>query len=91
MALVRNVLYRRVIAPLRDEGVILASCNKGYKIPVSVEDLMMYLNQSLTIVGPMIHRMGICRNLVKQATDGNLDLFDEAAFVKIKRYFDEKT
>ena len=88
---VRNVLYRRVIAPLRDEGVILASCNKGYKIPVSVEDLMTYLNQSLTIVGPMIHRMGICRNKVKQATDGKLDLFDEAAFIKIKRYFDEKT
>ena len=87
----RNTLFRRVIAPLRDEGVILASCNKGYKIPISVEDLMTYLNQSLTTVGPMVHRMGICRNLVKQGTDGILDLFDDPALIRFKRYFDERT
>lgn len=87
----RNTLFRRVIAPLRDEGVILASCNKGYKIPISVEDLMTYLNQSLTTVGPMVHRMGICRNLVKQGTDGALDLFDDPALIRFKRYFDERT
>ena len=88
---VRNTLFRRVIAPIRDEGVILASCNKGYKIPISVDDLMTYLNQSLTTVGPMVHRMGICRNLVKQGTDGELDLFDDAALIRFKRYFDENT
>ena len=87
----RNTLFRRVIAPLRDEGVILASCKKGYKIPISVEDLLTYLNQSLTTVGPMIQRMGICRNLVKQGTDGKLDLFDDPALIRFKRYFDEKT
>ncbi len=87
----RNTLFRRAIAPLRDAGVILASCNKGYKIPISVKDLMTYLNQSLTTVGPMVHRMGICRNLVKQGTDGALDLFDDPALIRFKRYFDEKT
>ena len=87
----RNTLFRRVIAQLRDEGVILASCSKGYKIPISVEDLMTYLNQSLTTVGPMVHRMGICRNIVKQGTDGALDLFDDPALIRFKRYFDEKT
>lgn len=87
----RNTLFRRVIAQLRDEGVILASCNRGYKIPISVEDLMTYLNTSLTTVGPMVHRMGICRNLVKQGTDGALDLFDDPALIRFKRYFDERT
>lgn len=87
----RNTLFRRVIAPLRDEGVILASCKKGYKIPISVNDLMTYLNQSLTTVGPMVHRMGICRNLVKEGTNGGLDLFDDPALIKFKRYFDERT
>lgn len=86
---VRNTLFRRVIAPIRDEGVILASCNKGYKIPISVDDLMTYLNQSLTTVGPMVHRIGICRSLVKQGTDGELDLFDDPALIRFKRYFDE--
>lgn len=88
---VRNTLFRRVIAPLRDEGVILASCSKGYKIPISVKDIMTYLNQSLATVGPMVQRMGICRKLVKQGTDGKLDLFDDAALIRFKRYFDEKT
>lgn len=87
----RNTLFRRVIAQLRDEGVILASCNRGYKIPISVDDLMTYLNQSLVTVGPMVHRMGICRNLVKQGTDGALDLFDNPALIRFKRYFDERT
>ena len=87
----RNKLFRRGIALLRDEGVILASCKKGYKIPISVEDLMTYLNQSLTTVGPMVHRMGICRNLVRQGTDGALDLFDDPALIRFKRYFDERT
>ena len=87
----KNTLFRKVIAQLRDEGVILASCNKGYKIPVSVEDLMTYLNQTMSIVGPMIQRMDKCRKLVKQGTDGNLDLFDDPALTRLKRYFDEKT
>ena len=85
----RNNVFRRVIAPIRDAGVILASCKKGYKIPISADDLMVYLNQSLITVGPMVHRMGICRNIVKQATDNRLDLFDDPALIRFKRYFDE--
>ena len=91
LKVVRNTLFRRVIAPLRDEGVILASCSRGYKIPISIYDLMAYLNQSLTTIGPMINRMGICRQLVKQGTDGELDLFNDPALVAFKRYFDEIT
>lgn len=52
---------------------------------------MAYLNQSLTTIGPMINRMGICRQLVKQGTDGELDLFNDPALVAFKRYFDEIT
>lgn len=84
----RNFLYRRVIAPLRDCGVIIASSSHGYKIPISVEDIKTYLNSTHTIVSPMLHRIEICRTLIQQQTDGQLDILDDPAFLKYKKYFD---
>lgn len=83
-----NYLYRRVIAPLRDAGVILASCAHGYKIPISVEDITTYFSQTHMIVSPMLHRIEICRNLIKQQTDNELDVLDEPVFTRYKNYFD---
>lgn len=83
----KNYLFRRIIAPLRDEGIIIASCSRGYKIPISVDDITTYLNQTHTIVSPMLHRVEVCRNLILQSTDGNLDILNDAAFARYKRYF----
>lgn len=83
-----NFLYRRVIAPLRDAGVILASSTQGYKIPISAKDVTTYINQTHTVVSPMLHRIGICRDLIKLQTDGKLDVLDDPAFLKYKNYFD---
>jgi len=83
-----NYLYRRIIAPLRDAGIILASCAHGYKIPISSEDITTYLNQTHTIVSPMLHRIEICRDLIKQKTDNALDVLDDPAFLRYKNYFD---
>lgn len=84
----RNFLYRKVIAPLRDDGVIIASSSHGYKIPISVEDIKTYLNSTHTIVSPMLHRMGICRKLIQQQTGNQLDVLDDPAFLRYKKYFD---
>ena len=83
-----NYLYRKVIAPLRDAKVLIASCPQGYKIPVSAEDITTYINQTHTVVSPMLHRIGICRELIQQQTDGRLDVLDDPAFLKYKKYFD---
>lgn len=83
-----NYLYRRIIAPLRDSGVILASCTRGYKMPITVDDIITYLNQTHTVVSPMLHRIEICRNLIKHKTDNALDVLDDPAFLKYKNYFD---
>ncbi len=84
----RNFLYRKVIAPLRDSGVIIASSSHGYKIPISVEDIKTYLNSTHTIVSPMLHRIGICRTLIQQQTGNQLDVLDDPAFLRYKKYFD---
>ena len=84
----RDFLFRRVIAPLRDHGIILASCTHGYKLPISVEDITTYLNQTHTVVAPMLHRMEICRTLIIQVTNGSLDVLNDPAFLRYKSYFD---
>ena len=83
----KTFLFRQVIAPLRDAGVILASCVNGYKIPISVEEIVTYMNQTTSTIGPMLERMGSCSQLILQGTDGELDIFDDEAFIMYKRYF----
>lgn len=84
----KDFLFRKVIAPLRDQGIILASSVHGYKIPISIDDIYTYLNSTTSTVGPMMERMGICRKLIKQATDNEFDVFNDEAYIKYKRYFD---
>lgn len=84
----KDFLYRRIIAQLRDAGVIIASCAQGYKIPTSIDDITTYLNQTNSLVSPMLHRVEICRNLIFQQTDRQLDILENDAFVKYKKYFD---
>lgn len=84
----KSFLFRRVVAPLRDNGVILSSSSRGYKIPISSEDIVTYLNQTHSTVSPMLNRIRICRELVLQETSGNLDILNDPAFARYKNYFD---
>lgn len=83
----KDFLYRRIIAPLRDEGVIIASSVHGYKIPTSVEDIRTYINQTVTVVGPMLSRIGKCRELILKQTDGKLDILGDSSLSGYQRYF----
>lgn len=83
----RDYLYRRIIAPLRDAGVLIASSAHGYKIPTCVDDIYTYVNQTSGIVSPMLSRIEKCRNLICKQTDGSLDILDDPALTKFKRYF----
>lgn len=83
----KDYLYRRIIAPLRDEGVIIASSVHGYKIPTSVEDIRKYINQTVTVVGPMLSRIGKCRALIKKQTDSKLDILGDSSLLGYQRYF----
>ena len=68
--------------------MILASSPDGYKIPVSKRDIQTYLLQTHNVVSPMLHRIELCRNLVKLNTDNKLDVLDHPDFVRYKKYFD---
>ena len=83
----RDFLYRRIVAKLRDEDVLIASSSHGYKIPTCTEDIRTYIAQTDTVVSPMLARIGKCRSLIFKETDGKLDILNAAEFQGYKRYF----
>jgi rare lipoprotein A len=83
----KDFLYRRIVAKLRDDGVLIASSSHGYEIPTCTKDILTYIEQTDTIVSPMLSRIGKCRTLIKKETDGKLDILDDKQFWGYKRYF----
>lgn len=70
----------KIIAKLRDNGVLVASSNKGYKLPSSTKDLYEFVNHSNSYIQPMIDRLLKCRNQIKLASKNELDIFDNEEF-----------
>jgi hypothetical protein len=70
----------KVIAKLRDKGILLSSSSKGYKLPSSAKDLFDFVNHSNSYIQPMIDRIIKCRNLIKSATKNNIDILDYEEF-----------
>lgn len=77
-----------IIAKLRDRGVLISSCNQGYKIPKKYEDLIDFVNRVNGLVLPLIERLRKARNSYLQASLGKTDLLtgtnypDLVAFVE---------
>lgn len=70
----------KIIARLRDSGVLITSSNKGYKLPSSSKDLYEFVNHSNSYIQPMIDRLLNCRNQILLATKKDLDIFEKEEF-----------
>lgn len=75
----------RVIAPLRDAGVLIASSSKGYKIPACEGDLYDFVNHSNTIIQPLLSRIGKCRDRIYLATAGAIDLLARDEYANLNQ------
>lgn len=78
----------RIIGKLRDKGVIIASSQKGYKIPSKQSELYDFINHDAKIVIPMLARLKKCRDLVKLGTVNGLDLLAHSEYDQLRTYFD---
>ncbi|WP_221392494.1 DUF3800 domain-containing protein [Dyadobacter sp. NIV53] len=78
----------KVIAPLRDAGVLIASSSRGYKLPASEADLYDFVNHSNTIIEPMLSRIQKFRNQIRMATNGELDVLDREEYSMIRKVVD---
>lgn len=77
----------KIIAKLRDAGVIVSSSSNGYKLPCNESDLYDFINHSNTIIKPMVSRIKRCRDSVKLATK-TLDILDKAEYDDLRVFLD---
>jgi len=80
-----------IIAKLRDAGVIIASSKKGYKIPMTIEDIEDYANKITSIVCPMIDRLKKCRKTILISTLGEYDILSSSKFELMRKYVDKRS
>lgn len=78
----------KIIAKLRDFGVIISSSNKGYKLPNNESDIFNFINQSCITILPMISRIKKCRDSIKLTTKNQLDILSKEEYTDIKRLLD---
>lgn len=74
----------RIIARLRDEGVLVASSPKGYKIPLTLEDMHRFVEQADQIIHPLLARINRARDELRAASDGSLDILADPALKHLR-------
>lgn len=78
----------RVIAKLRDKGVIISSTSRGYKIPSHLTDLYDFVNITSKTAIPMLDRMKKCFEIIKMGTQGKVDLLADDKYEILRHCVD---
>jgi hypothetical protein len=74
----------KVIAALRDAGVLIASSPNGYKIPSSASDMSEFFEHAQRVVVPLINRVRTAHEALLQVTDSGLDLLGLPDFADLR-------
>ncbi|SMQ81723.1 Protein of unknown function [Bacillus sp. OV166] len=74
-----------IVSKLRDSGLLIASSNKGYKLPVCLTDLYDFVHLSSLTIHPMIQRISKCRNQVLLATNNEIDILENNEYEYLKK------
>lgn len=74
-----------IVSKLRDQGLLIASSNKGYKLPVCLADLYDFVNLSSLTIFPMIQRIAKCRDQILKATNKEIDILEQKEYEYLKR------
>lgn len=77
-----------IIAKLRDNSVIISSCNKGYKIPRSYDDLVDFVERVNGLVIPLLERFNSARSSFDLASGGDVDLLKGPNFPHLVSFLD---
>lgn len=81
-------LRNNVVGPLRDHGVIIASCRSGYKIPVSRAELYAFFDNSKSVIDPMVGRLRKCRDQICIATSNEFDILSDNRYITLRKLID---
>lgn len=74
----------KIVAPLRDEDVLIASNRNGYKLPASQKDIVEFFDLFFANIDPMIRRIRSCYESIALVTDNKIDFLDESRYSYLK-------
>lgn len=77
-------LRSNVISKLRDSNVLIASSTKGYKIPTSYYDLVVFAELVDGIVSPLLSRLQRANGIFNLGSAGEVNVLNEARFNNIR-------
>jgi hypothetical protein len=69
-----QALRNRIVGPLRDSDLLIASSSKGYRLPGSVRDIRGYVDLCSTQIPPALARVRRAREIIRSSTVGKLDI-----------------
>lgn len=75
----------RIIAKLRDSGVIISSSSKGYKIPSKKKEIEDFILHGKGIIEPMISRLKLCCDVINLGSNGAINILDAPEYHKLKQ------
>ena len=75
----------RIIDKLRDYGVIIASSNKGYKLPSKKSEVEDFIKKTQGIIEPMLHRLKLCYNAIRLGSNGTIFMLDDPEYSTLKK------
>jgi len=67
-------IRNRIVAPLRDYGIPIASTSQGYKIPSKKEDIVEFIKHTKGVIEPMQHRLQIILKKYLLLSNGRINL-----------------
>lgn len=80
----KTTFRNKIIAGLRDEGVVIASSKSGYKIPTKIREINDFINHSKSILMPMLNRVKICDEVLRLGTLDNIQILDTPENMSLK-------
>jgi hypothetical protein len=81
-----QTLSTKVFADARDSDVIMASTDKGVKIPFGARDLRAWMARTESQVVPYLRRVEAARRLILIASNNQHDIVDPANFPALSKY-----
>lgn len=78
----------KIIAKIRDNGVIIASSPNGYKLPASIAEVCDFINHGRNVILPMLSRLKICNETIRVATNNKINLFDKVEYKDLAQILD---
>jgi len=84
----KQTFISQIIAPMRDDSVIISGGSDGLKIPLTAKELFAYTDHTLRNTIPGLDRLEKARKEILLATNYELDIICDEKYKRIQKYME---